>query len=172
MPIILALGVAGGILLGATFAGSGKKSQDFMQSVMKFREVMTYVEKAYVDEVESDELVETAIVKMLEKLDPHTVYVPKKDVELSNSELQGGFEGIGIEFNIFRDTIVVLAPLSGGPSEKVGLMAGDKIVKVDGETVAGIGITNRGVIDRLRGPKNTTRAKLARKEKFNGKYSL
>jgi carboxyl-terminal processing protease len=155
MPIILALGVAGGILLGATFAGSGKKSQDFMQSVMKFREVMTYVEKAYVDEVESDELVETAIVKMLEKLDPHTVYVPKKDVELSNSELQGGFEGIGIEFNIFRDTIVVLAPLSGGPSEKVGLMAGDKIVTVDGETVAGIGITNRGVIDRLRGPKNT-----------------
>ncbi len=155
MPIILAIGVAGGILIGATFAGSDTKNQDFMQSVMKFREVMTYVEKAYVDEVRSDELVETAIEKMLEKLDPHTVYVPKKDVELANSDLQGEFEGIGIEFNIFRDTIVVLAPLSGGPSEKVGLLAGDKIITVDGEPVAGIGITNRGVIDRLRGPKNT-----------------
>jgi carboxyl-terminal processing protease len=155
MPIILAIGLAAGILIGATFAGSDDKSQDFMKSIMKFREVMTYVEKAYVDEVESDNLVETAIVKMLEKLDPHTVYVPKEDVELSNSDLKGAFEGIGIEFNIFRDTIMVLAPLSGGPSEKVGLLAGDKIVTVDGETVAGVGITNRGVIDRLRGPKES-----------------
>jgi carboxyl-terminal processing protease len=92
---------------------------------------------------------------MLEELDPHTVYVSAKDVELSNSDLKKDFEGVGIEFNIFRDTIVVLAPLSGGPSEKVGLLAGDKIITVDDETVAGVGITNRGVIDRLRGGKGT-----------------
>lgn len=155
MPILLSIGIAAGILIGATFAGPGTAIQDFARSVLKFREVMGYIEKAYVDQVDSDELVENAITSMLEKLDPHTVYIPAKDVELTNSDLRGEFEGIGIEFNIFRDTIIVLAPLSGGPSEKVGLMAGDKIVTVGGETVAGIGINNRGVIDRLRGPKGT-----------------
>ena len=155
LPILIAIGLAAGILIGATFSGKDKKDDNFMKNIMKFREVMTYIDRAYVDPVNSDELVETAIVKMLEKLDPHTIYIPKKDVELSDSDLKGEFEGVGIEFNIFRDTIAVLAPLSGGPSEKVGLMAGDKIVVVDGETVAGIGITNRGVIDRLRGKKGT-----------------
>lgn len=147
--------MAAGILIGATFAGPDSVSSDFMKSVMKFREVMSLIDRSYVDKIDSDEMVETAVNKMLEELDPHTIYVSAKDVELSNSDLKKEFEGVGIEFNIFRDTIVVLAPLSGGPSEKVGLMAGDKIVSVDGETVAGIGISNRGVIDRLRGKKGT-----------------
>ncbi len=155
LPVILAIGLAAGILIGATFAGPENTVANFMKGVMKFREVLSLIDKAYVDDVNPDELTETAITKMLEKLDPHTVYIPAKDVELSDSDLKKEFEGIGIEFNIFRDTIVVLAPLSGGPSEKVGIMAGDKIVTVDGETVAGIGITNRGVIDRLRGKKGT-----------------
>jgi carboxyl-terminal processing protease len=155
LPIILTVGMAAGILIGATFAGPDSVSSDFMKSVMKFREVMSLIDRSYVDKIDSDEMVETAVNKMLEELDPHTIYVSAKDVELSNSDLKKEFEGVGIEFNIFRDTIVVLAPLSGGPSEKVGLMAGDKIVSVDGETVAGIGISNRGVIDRLRGKKDT-----------------
>jgi len=155
LPIILTIGLAAGIMIGATFAGSGQTTSNFMKSVMKFREVMSLLDRSYVDEVNSDDMVETAVSKMLEKLDPHTIYVSAKDVELSNSDLKKEFEGVGIEFNIFRDTIVVLAPLSGGPSEKVGLLAGDKIVTVDGETVAGIGINNRGVIDRLRGKKGT-----------------
>ncbi len=153
--MLIAIGLAAGILLGTAFSSKDKKDENFMKNIMKFREVMTYIDRAYVDPVNTDELVETAIVKMLEKLDPHSIYISKKDVELSDSDLRGEFEGIGIEFNIFRDTIAVLAPLSGGPSEKVGLMAGDKIITVDGENVAGIGITNRGVIDRLRGPKGT-----------------
>ncbi len=155
MPIILVIGLAAGILIGATFASSDTKDESFTRSLMKFREVMTYVEKMYVDTVNSENLVETAISKMLEDLDPHTMYVPAKDVELSNSDLKSEFEGIGIEFSIIRDTIYVLSPISGGPSEKVGLMAGDKIITVDGEKVAGVKITNRGVIDRLRGPKGT-----------------
>jgi carboxyl-terminal processing protease len=155
LPIILTVGMAAGILIGATFAGPDNTSSDFMKSVMKFREVMSLIDRSYVDEIDSDEMVETAVNKMLEELDPHTIYVSAKDVELSNSDLKKEFEGVGIEFNVFRDTIVVLAPLSGGPSEKVGLMAGDKIITVDGETVAGVGITNRGVIDRLRGKKGT-----------------
>ncbi len=151
----MTIGLAAGILIGATFAAPESTTSNFMKSVLKFREVMSLIDRSYVDDVNSDEMVETAITKMLEDLDPHTVYVSAKDVELSNSDLKKDFEGVGIEFNIFRDTIVVLAPLSGGPSEKVGLLAGDKIVTVDGETVAGVGITNRGVIDRLRGDKGT-----------------
>lgn len=156
LPIILTIGIAAGIMIGATFAGPEQAASNFMKSVMKFREVMSLINRSYVEDVDTDEMVETAVSKMLERLDPHTVYVSAKDVELSNSDLKKEFEGVGIEFNIFRDTIVVLAPLSGGPSEKVGLLAGDKIITVDGETVAGIGITNRGVIDRLRGKKGTT----------------
>ncbi len=155
IPLILSIGLAAGIFIGATVAQKDTNQEDLFTSLYKFREVMTYIDKAYVDPVDSEELVETAITKMLEKLDPHTVYIPKKEAELSNQELQGEFDGIGIEFNIFRDTIYVVAPLSGGPSEKVGLLSGDKIITVDGENVAGIGITNRGVIDRLRGKKGT-----------------
>ena len=155
LPLILAFGLAAGILIGATFAEKDSTMSNFMGSVMKFREVMSLIDHSYVDDVKPDELVETAVSKMLEKLDPHTIYVSAKDVALSDSDLKRDFEGVGIEFNIIRDTIVVLTPLSGGPSEKVGILAGDRIVTVDGETVAGIGISNRGVIDRLRGKKGT-----------------
>ncbi len=155
LPIILTIGLAAGIMIGATFAGSDNSASNFMKSVLKFREIMSLINRSYVDDVDTDDMVETAVNKMLEKLDPHTIYISAKDVELSTSDLKKDFEGVGIEFNIFRDTIVVLAPLSGGPSEKVGLLAGDKIVTVDGEKVAGIGISNRGVIDRLRGKKGT-----------------
>lgn len=155
LPIILAIGLAAGILIGATFASPDNTTANFMKGVMKFREVMSLIDKSYVDKVNTDDMVETAVTKMLEELDPHTVYVSAKDVELSNSDLKKEFEGVGIEFNIFRDTIVVVAPISGGPSEKVGLIAGDKIIEVDSEVVAGVGISNRGVIDRLRGKKGT-----------------
>lgn len=135
--------------------GTSPAEKDLYKSIYKFREIISHIDKNYVDEVNTDELVEEAINKMLEKLDPHTAYIPTKDMELVSSQLQGKFEGIGIEFNIFHDTIYVVTPLSGGPSEKVGLRSGDKIIKVDDELVAGINISNRGVFDRLRGPKGT-----------------
>jgi len=155
IPIILAIGLAAGILLGAGMFKSKSSDGSLQSGVMKFREVLNAIDQAYVDEVDNEELVETAITKMLEDLDPHTVYIPAEEAKLSNEELKGEFEGIGIEFNIIKDTIYVVAPLSGGPSEKVGLQAGDKIVNVNGENVAGVGITNKGVIDRLRGEKGT-----------------
>lgn len=154
LPFLLAAAISGGILIGATMINSPSK-QGLVNSVDKFREIMNYVERNYVDDVDSEELVETAITNMLKKLDPHTVYIPSKDLDISKSQLEGKFDGIGIEFNIFKDTIYVVAPLSGGPSEKVGLMSGDKIVEVDGDVVAGVGITNRGVFDLLRGEKGT-----------------
>ncbi|MFY0651126.1 MAG: PDZ domain-containing protein [Cyclobacteriaceae bacterium] len=155
LPLLLCVAIAAGILIGANMTSPIGSKSDVVSSIFKFREILNYVDRNYVDEVETDELVETAISSMLEKLDPHTVYLPAKEHEYSKSELEGNFDGIGIEFNIFRDTIYVVAPLSGGPSEEIGLLSGDKIVKVDGENVAGIGIKNRGVFDRLRGPKGS-----------------
>lgn len=155
LPFLLAIAVAAGILIGATMVDSGKGSNNLVNSYLKFKEVLTYVQRDYVDEVNTEELVETAINKMLEKLDPHSVYIPADELALAKSQLEGEFEGIGIEFNIFKDTIYVVAPLSGGPSEEVGLQSGDKIIEVNGKEVAGIGIDNQKVFDLLRGPKGS-----------------
>ncbi len=156
MPLYVGIAISLGIFIGANMAGDGSNTSDnLFNSVAKFRQVITLIQNDYVDEVSTDELAETAIEEMLKKLDPHSVYIPKEELEYSNSQLQGNFEGIGVEFNIFKDTIYVVSPLSGGPSETLGIMPGDKIVSVDKETVAGVGITNRGVIDRLRGERGS-----------------
>lgn len=154
LPILLALAIAGGMLVGATMFG-GQNNRAVLNNYKKFGEVLGLIERDYVDSVNTDDLVETAIEEMLEKLDPHTVYIPARDVEMAQTQLEGDFEGIGIEFLIVKDTINVVTPLSGGPSEQVGLRAGDKIVSVDGENVAGIGFTNRDVFSKLRGPKGS-----------------
>ncbi len=125
------------------------------EGAFKFATLLKIVENSYVDSVQEEKLVEDAIVGMLKELDPHSTYITKEDLQKMNEPLQGNFEGIGIQFNILNDTILVVTPISGGPSEKVGIQAGDKIITVDGENVAGIGITNKGVADRLRGPKGT-----------------
>ncbi len=155
LPIFITLAVAAGILIGATMAGGDNSSNNLISSYLKFKDILTYIQRDYVDQVDTDELVESAITKMLEELDPHSVYIPAEELEIAKSQLEGEFEGIGIEFNIFKDTIYVVAPLSGGPSEEVGLISGDKIVKVDGEDVAGIGIDNQDVFELLRGPKGS-----------------
>lgn len=116
---------------------------------------MTYINRDYVDSVDTNELVEFGIMKMLEKLDPHSSYIPARDASLAQSQLEGEFDGIGVEFGIIRDTIYVVAPLTGGPSEALGIQSGDQIIKVDGKNVAGIGITNRDVFDYLRGPRGS-----------------
>ena len=121
----------------------------------KFNTLLYYIERMYVDSVESEQLVETAIRNMLEELDPHSVYISKEELQEANEPLNGSFEGIGIQFNILKDTIFVVSPIAGGPSEKLGIQAGDKIVEVDGEIVAGIGITNNDVRKYLKGPKGT-----------------
>ena len=154
-PLLIAAGLAAGILIGATLIHQSNTSKVIVNSVTKFREIISNIENSYVDEVDAEDLVDGAILDMLENLDPHSIYIPKKDVELTNAELRGEFEGIGIEFNIIKDTILVVTPLVGGPSEMVGLKSGDKIIKVDGKTVAGIGITIRDVINALRGSKGT-----------------
>lgn len=154
LPVLLAVTLAIGILTGATVADSNSK-EGFMKSFQKFREVLTYIDRDYVDEVDTDQLVEGAINEMLSKLDPHSVYIPATEAKLAKSQLEGEFDGIGIEFNLIKDTIYVVAPISGGPSEKAGIQAGDKIVAVDSATIAGTGLTNKDVFRLLRGQKGS-----------------
>lgn len=125
------------------------------RGIQKFNTLLSIINYAYVDTVNNEGMVEDAIVAVLKELDPHSVYIPKKELRRMNEPLEGKFEGIGIQFNILNDTITVVSPISGGPSEKLGIQSGDKIVVIEGEVVAGIKITNSGVADRLRGKKGT-----------------
>ncbi len=126
-----------------------------LDAIFKIQRVLNYINYFYVDSESNAKLAEDAIVGILQHLDPHSIYIPKKEVEAMNEPLQGNFEGIGIQFAIVEDTVQVVAVISGGPSEKVGLMPGDRIVKVDGKDFAGIGITNSDVVKTLRGKKGT-----------------
>src|SRR6056297_1204558 len=131
------------------------KAQLFDDEIYKFARSFNIIDKYYVDSVDRSDLAETAIIKMLEDLDPHSIYISKEDLKKMNEPLEGSFDGIGIQFNILRDTLLVVATITGGPSEKVGLMAGDQIIKVDGENIAGVGLSNSDVFDLLRGKRGT-----------------
>ncbi|MDX1652551.1 MAG: S41 family peptidase [Brumimicrobium sp.] len=121
----------------------------------KINEVYTYIDRMYVDTVPSEEISDAAIVSMLEKLDPHSTYIPADEVNEANERIDGSFVGIGVRFNILKDTLLVVNPIPGGPSEKIGIQAGDKIIKIEGENVAGVGLKNSGVRERLLGEKGT-----------------
>ena len=158
LPIIFALLIATGIFIGSKlnfsapavhFMRAEKKSSDKMNSVLNF------IEEEYVDTVKKDVLVEKAITDLLQNLDPHSVYITAQEVKEMREPLEGNFEGIGIEFNIFKDTICVIAAIPGGPCEQLGIQAGDKIVKVEGKIVAGVKIKNKEVLGKLRGKGGT-----------------
>jgi carboxyl-terminal processing protease len=122
---------------------------------LKLAQVMDKVSRFYVDSIDDTEVVERTIVSMLHELDPHSSYLSKEELEEMSEQLEGEFEGIGVSFNVLKDTIYIIRAISGGPSEKVGILAGDRIVKVEDEVVAGTGITSRDVQRLLKGPKGT-----------------
>lgn len=137
-------------------AQTGTKDDEHRERThRKFKSFIEHLDNAYVDSVDTEALTETAIRSMLKELDPHSTYIPAERVKKMRENLEGNFEGIGIQFNIMDDTILVVRPIPGGPSEKLGIRSGDKIVRIDGEKVAGIGITSSGVTDRLKGKKDT-----------------
>ena len=147
------------LLLTVLFAIPGSyvsAQEDVQQNQLKFGRLLRLIESYYVDSANINELTEKAIVNVLSELDPHSVYMSKDEVDKMNEPLVGNFEGIGISFNIFKDTLLVTTTISGGPSEKVGLQAGDRIVEVDNKNIAGIGLKNSDVFDMLRGDKGTT----------------
>jgi carboxyl-terminal processing protease len=155
LPIVLCLGLAAGIFVGATFSSGIKKTSDVGKEVSRFRDVLSQIQSDYVDTVSTSELVDDAIRHMLNRLDPHSSYIPVEERAVANEDLRGNFDGIGIEFNIFNDTIVVVTPLSGGPSEALGIISGDKIIKVDDKNMAGVHVTTTDVTKSLKGPKGT-----------------
>ncbi len=130
-------------------------SQVLNEGTFKFGRVLSLVDAFYVDSVNLDMLTEKAIIEVLKNLDPHSTYISAKDVKEMNEPLNGNFEGIGVQFNLLRDSIIIVEPISGGPSEKVGIRAGDRILTIDKEKVTGINITTAGVRSRLMGPKGT-----------------
>ncbi len=159
LPILFALVLVVGMILGALLNKSQSTHRIFFpssgHSFSKIDQILDYVENDYVDTVKREVLEKDAIDGLLEDLDPHSAYIPAKDFHEINDPLMGSFEGIGISFRIEKDTIMVINTIPGGPSEKVGLMGGDRIVKVNDSVIAGNGITNAKAIKLLKGKKGT-----------------
>jgi len=158
LPLILAIALVLGILVGMVLPRKSDpaKIPGIRPRNDKLSTILNIIERNYVDSVNQNDLVEAAIPAILKKLDPHSVYIPAKDLVRANESLQGNFEGIGISFNMLTDTILIISTIPGGPSEKVGLQAGDKILYVNDSLVAGKGISDEDVMGMLKGPKGTS----------------
>ena len=154
--LYISLSISLGVLIGTQITGLDAEKTFFNKNFNKLKKIISFIDEDYVDEVSEDEMVETVIEEMLAKLDPHSSYINAENSAYMNAQLQGNFDGIGIEFNIFHDTINVISPLSGGPSEKLGIKSGDKIIRVNEDVVAGVGLKNSDVVKRLRGPKGSS----------------
>ena len=155
LPLLLAIAVVAGVLIGLYLGNYQAPDKSIQSSSDKYGQILGLINRDYVDTVNTEELVEYSIKQMLERLDPHTVYIPRRDLELAQSSLEQNFEGVGIEFTIVKDTLFVLNTISGGPSEKVGIQSGDKIVQVNGENIVGETVKTRDVFKLLRGPKGS-----------------
>jgi carboxyl-terminal processing protease len=142
-------------LISVVLICTSLSAQNLDDNAFKYARTMALINAYYVDTANLNSLTEKAIVEVLRSLDPHSSYVSAKDVKELNEPLNGNFEGIGIQFNILHDTILVVEPIPNGPSERVGLRAGDRIVTINDEKVTGIKISNTGVRSRLMGPKGT-----------------
>jgi carboxyl-terminal processing protease len=153
------------VLLGATATVANAQ---FSEQSLKFGEVLDKITRYYVDTVNADKILDKVIVDMLHDLDPHSAYLSKEEVKASQEQLEGGFDGIGVSFNILSDTIFIINPIAGGPSEKVGIRPGDRIIYINGENVAGTGIKNTDVQKKLKGPKGTkVEVRIARRNVSN-----
>lgn len=160
LPLLFGLVMAVGMLIGFRLQQSvqGKRSIDKIfnsASHYKINDVIEYIDTRYVDTVDKDELYESTINEILSDLDPHSSYISAKNMVSVNESMEGKFEGIGVEFFIVNDTITIVSPISGGPSEQLGILAGDKIITIEDSVIAGIGIKNRDVMKLLRGPKGS-----------------
>lgn len=157
IPLLIAISVASGILIGnllnrnsqAGFAGLNLGGQN------KISEILSYINQGYVDSVNTSEIIEKTIPEILKNLDPHTTYIPPTDMKEVQEEMTGKFSGIGVQFSIMEDTVRVIEVISGGPSSKVGIMPGDRIVKVNDSIIAGVNVVNSTVLNLLRGDKDT-----------------
>lgn len=156
-PILVAIGVVVGILTGSFYAShfSGQRLNIINNSTEKINSLFHIIDDQYVDDVKIDDLVESAMPAILAKLDPHSVYIPASEAKSSMEDLQGSFSGVGVQFMIYKDTVRVVKVIAGGPSEHVGVRAGDRIVAIDGKPFTGKVATNDETRKRLKGAAET-----------------
>lgn len=150
IPLILAAGIIGGIFIGRNLS-TGRLSPE----EEKIRMVMNLIRDQYVDEVDTDSLLDMAIPEMLASLDPHSVYIPASELEATNDDLESSFGGVGVMFQVLNDTVNVIEVVAGGPAEKVGLLPGDMILEADGKKLSGAGASTEAVFSTLRGKEGT-----------------
>jgi len=162
LPLIIASCTIAGVFLGAFLTPSNVNDKTIIfpnnqrfNTATKLNEILNFIESTYVDSVDKKNLTEESISSMLTTLDPHSYYIPAQEFDGMNEPLEGNFDGIGVEFRIKDDTVLIISPIANGPSDKLGIKAGDRIVKVDTTDIAGNGITNAGVIKLLKGPRGT-----------------
>ncbi|HMC96270.1 MAG TPA: PDZ domain-containing protein, partial [Flavobacteriales bacterium] len=159
-PILLAVVLVGGLFIGREMS-SGSNPQLALFSLRepsaadKIGQVLDLIDRQYVDTVEKAALVDEVLQDILQHLDPHSYYISAAELQAAQEPLEGSFDGIGVEFAIQRDTVVVITPVEGGPSEALGIRAGDRILSADSSKLAGVGITNDGVMKQLRGPQGS-----------------
>ncbi len=156
-PIVLAVVFAFGYFFGSFFPNQDSTtiSSFPVSKQSKLNQILNYINNEYVDSTDREQLVDETIENLLQKLDPHSYYISAADLQAMNEPLEGSFEGIGVQFSIQKDTVVVITPISGGPSEQVGVASGDRIINVDGELIAGNGIKNADVMRLLKGEGGT-----------------
>lgn len=171
LPLIFAALLAAGIYVGMRLNEPFKNNRSFFSfrtgQFNKLNDVINYINNEYVDTVNQKKLVESTIEDMLHQLDPHSAYIPSDELQAMNEPLEGNFDGIGVEFHIQEDTIMVVSAVTGGPSELLGIQAGDRIIKVDDKNVAHINISSSQVMQALRGPSGT-KVKVTIFRKTNG----
>lgn len=156
LPVLFAGAVVLGILIGRYYKSRQPEDMFYIYPrTDKLTNVTNYITREYVDPISKDELIERTIPKILGDLDPHSQYLPAKDLLSVSEPLEGNFSGIGVQFNMLDDTLIVLKTIANGPSEKIGIVAGDRILIVDGDTVAGKGVPSDSIVKMLKGPKGT-----------------
>ena len=157
MPLLMALCVVVGILIGTFYANhfSGNRLNIINSGSSRLSNLLHIIDDQYVDSVNIDELVDKAIPEILSELDPHSVYISAKDVQLATDDLKGSFSGVGIEFTIRQDTLRIQNVIKDGPADKAGLLAGDKVVSINGKSFVGKDVTNEEAMHRLKGPKDS-----------------
>ena len=153
--LVLAMG-CGVLVANNPFRPSSDNPDATARGYLRFKEILSYVDRDYADSVDTEGLADYAVVQMLEKLDPHSVYIPARDRDKADSFLQSDFDGVGIEFNLFRDTVTVVAPLSGGPADQAGVQPGDQILTIANRRVSGARLSTSRLSELLRGPRGSS----------------
>src|SRR5690606_13896306 len=157
IPLIIGVAIAAGVFIGGKLNFTDTSDRLFTSNSKKdkLNRLIDYIDFEYVDNVNTDSIVDVTVNGILDKLDPHSVYIPKNEMQRVSENMKGDFVGIGVSFYTYKDTIAVIRPLSGGPSEKAGIKSGDRIIMADGDSIFGHQWSNEDIIKKLKGDKNS-----------------